>query len=90
MIPPMVIFAGMDQHLAQGTSLLAMVPVSTIGALTHYRLGNVQSDIAPGIVIGALAGGYLGGTAANLIPELYLKFIFALVLCAIATQFIKR
>ncbi len=90
MIPPMVILAGMSQHLAQGTSLLAMVPVSVSGALTHYRLGNVQTDIAPGIVIGALAGGYLGGTTANLLPDLYLKLIFAFVLGAIAIQFIKR
>ena len=90
MIPPMVILAGMPQHLAQGTSLLAMVPVSMIGALTHFRLGNVELDLAPGIVIGALLGGYLGGTSANLLPEFYLKLIFVLVLCAIAVQFIKR
>jgi uncharacterized protein len=90
MIPPMVILAGMSQHLAQGTSLLAMVPVSMTAALTHHKLGNVQLDIVPGIVIGALAGGYLGGTVANLLPELYLKLIFALVLGGIAVQYIKR
>jgi uncharacterized protein len=90
MIPPMVILAGMSQHLAQGTSLLAMIPVSMSATLTHYRLGNVRMDIAPGIVVGALAGGYLGGTAANLLPDLYLKVIFGLVLVAVAVQYFKR
>ena len=77
MVPPMVILAGMSQHLAQGTSLLAMVPIGAAGALTHYRLGNVDTHVAGGLVIGAMAGGYLGGTAANMLPELILKVIFA-------------
>ncbi len=88
MIPPMVILTGMPQHLAQGTSLLAMIPVSMTAAFTHYKLGNVATDLAPGVVAGALAGGYLGGTAANLLPEVYLKLLFALILGGTAVRFI--
>jgi uncharacterized protein len=90
MIPPMVILAGMPQHLAQGTSLLAMVPVSITGALTHYKLGNVQVDLAYGLAPGALIGGYLGGTAAHLLPDLYLKLIFAAVIVWIGLQYLRR
>lgn len=90
MIPPMVILAGMSQHMAQGTSLLAMVPVSISGAWTHYRLGNVQTNLASGLVVGAILGGYLGGTAANLIPELYLKAIFSAVLIWMALSYIRK
>ena len=90
MIPPMVILAGMPQHLAQGTSLLAMIPVSISGALTHYRLGNVQTDLLYGLVVGARVGGYIGGTAANLLPELYLKLIFSAVLIWMALKFIRN
>jgi uncharacterized protein len=90
MIPPMVILAGMPQHLAQGTSLLAMVPVSVSGALTHYRLGNVQVDLLYGLVVGAVVGGYIGGTAANLLPELYLKLIFSAVLIWMALKYIRK
>jgi len=90
MIPPMVILAGMSQHLAQGTSLLAMVPVSVSGALTHYRLGNVQVDLVPGLFVGAVVGGYLGGTAANLLPDLYLKLIFAGVLISMGLKYMRN
>ena len=76
MIPLMVLLAGMDQHLAQGTSLLVMALAGLIGALTHYRLGNVRIDIVWGLATGALAGGYLGATAANLLPDLYLTIVF--------------
>jgi uncharacterized membrane protein YfcA len=89
MIPPMVLLAGMSQHLAQGTSLLAMIPVSTSGALTHYRLGNVDTQIMRGLVIGAIVGGYLGGTAANWLPELYLKIIFSVVLVWLGLKYIR-
>ncbi|HPU30918.1 MAG TPA: sulfite exporter TauE/SafE family protein, partial [Syntrophorhabdaceae bacterium] len=89
MIPPMVILTHMPQQMAQGTSLLAMVPVGLIGAYTHYKLGNVEKSIAPGLVIGAALGGFFGGTVANLIPEFYLKLLFSMVLLWMSIRFIK-
>jgi uncharacterized protein len=77
MIPLMVILSNMEQHLAQGTSLLAMIPVSFSGAMTHYRLGNVRMNVAWGLAIGALIGGFFGAMTANLFPELYLRLFFA-------------
>lgn len=76
MIPLMVLLAGMDQRLAQGTSLLVMVPAGMTGALTHYRLGNVLSEIVWGLALGAMAGGVLGATAANLLSDYYLTMVF--------------
>ena len=77
MVPPMVIVGGMEQHLAQGTSLLAMVPAAATGAATHYRLGNVRTDVAWGLALGSLAGGYAGASTAALLPEPVLRAIFA-------------
>jgi len=89
MIPPMVILAHMPQQMAQGTSLLAMVPVGIMGAYTHYRLGNVDTKIALGLVVGAIVGGYSGGTMANLLPEFYLKLLFSAVLIWMGIRFIR-
>lgn len=80
MIPAMVLFAGMGQHTAQGSSLLAMIPVGVSGSLTHHRLGNVRTDMVAGLSAGAVVGSYLGGATANVLPELYLKYVFAVVL----------
>jgi uncharacterized protein len=77
MVPLIVIFGGMEQHLAQGTSLLAMVPASMSGAYTHYKLGNVKTGIVMGLVVGTLVGGYLGATAAAALGEVYLRAGFS-------------
>ncbi|HEY3275524.1 MAG TPA: sulfite exporter TauE/SafE family protein [Syntrophorhabdaceae bacterium] len=89
MVPLMVMLAGMGQHLAQGTSLLAMVPISISGAFTHYRLGNVRKDIAWGLAAGALAGGFLGAVSAGALPDAYLRVIFAAVGIWMALRYLR-
>ena len=90
MIPAMVILAGMEQHVAQGTSLLAMVPVGITGAFTHYRLGNVRKYLAFGLAGGAIAGGFVGGTVANRLPEFYLKLIFAVIGIWMGIKYLRK
>ncbi|TBH16529.1 sulfite exporter TauE/SafE family protein [Thermus thermamylovorans] len=80
MVPAMVLLLGIDQHTAQGTSLLAMVPASLVGAYAHLRLGNVDTGLAPGLVPGVLLGTFLGGELAHLLPENALRLVFAGVL----------
>ncbi len=80
MVPAMVLILGMSQHTAQGSSLLTMVPAGAVGAFTHWRLGNVQAKLLPGLICGIIAGTFIGGTAANLMPEQPLRILFAVVL----------
>jgi uncharacterized membrane protein YfcA len=90
MIPLMVLLAGLNQHTAQGTSLLVMVPAGLSGALTHYRLGNVQTTIVGGMVMGAMAGGYLGASAANLLSGSTLTIIFCVLGIWMGIRYIRR
>ena len=80
MVPAMVLLAGFTQYTAQGSSLLAMIPVGVVGAYTHWRLGNVSTSILNGLIPGILIGSYLGGSLAHLLPEVALRIIFAVVL----------
>jgi len=80
MVPAMVLLAGFPQHLAQGSSLLAMVPAGAVGAHTHWKLGNVRTDLLPGLIPGILLGTWLGGTFAHVLSEGTLRFVFAGVL----------
>jgi hypothetical protein len=80
MVPVLTLLAGYDQHTAQGSSLLAMIPVGALAAYTHWRIGQVNEKILPwlipGVVVGSLGGAYL----AHSLPELYLRLIFSAVL----------
>jgi len=82
MVPAMVLLAGFSQHLAQGTSLLVMIPAGGVGAFTHWKLGNVATSILAGLVPGIILGAYLGGYIVHFIPDtpLRLAFIAAIIL----------
>ncbi len=80
MVPAMVLFLGFTQHMAQGSSLLAMVPAGGVGAYTHWRLGNVVTAVVPGLILGIILGTFGGGTLAQLLSEAALRVIFAAVL----------
>lgn len=87
MVPVMVLLAGFSQHLAQGTSLLVMVPAGAIGAFTHWKLGNVKSDILYGLIPGILLGAYLGGHFAHFISDNALRLVFTVILIVLGLRY---
>ena len=89
MIVGMVFLAGFDQHTAQGSSLLAMVPGGAVGAYTHWRLGNVEAGLLKGLISGIIVGTYAGGSCAHLLPESALRIIFAAVLIWTGIRYVK-
>ncbi len=86
-VPIMVLLVGLEQHTAQGTSLLAMIPSALVGSYTHYRYGNLAQAHVPGLVVGILLGASAGGLVANQLPELWLRVIFAGVLFWTASRY---
>jgi uncharacterized protein len=77
LVPALVYLLHYDQHLAQGTSLLIMLPPIGLGALRTYWK-NGQVDLLAGIycAIGFLLGGYVGGLIAVPMPSYQLRGIF--------------
>lgn len=83
-VPALIWLLGMDQHKAQGTSLGALLaPVGIFAFMEYYRKGN--ADLRVGLLLGAgfLVGGYFGAVAAQHIPEIWLRRIFAVALVAV-------
>lgn len=85
LVPALVYLLKMDQHVAQGTSLLILLPPVGLGALREYwRQGDV--DLRAGILCAAgfFAGGYLGGMLAVPLPAHRLKMVFGCFLMVAA------
>jgi len=83
-IPALVWLLGMSQLKAQGTSLGALLaPVGIFAFWEYYRNGNADLRVALLLAAGFLVGGYFGAVAAQHIPELWLRRIFAVTLVVI-------
>jgi uncharacterized membrane protein YfcA len=76
LVPLMVVGFGVPQHLAQGTSLAAIVPTSVAGALTHYRQGNVVVSAAIWMGAFGVLGVALGALVALQLPRSLLARVF--------------
>jgi uncharacterized membrane protein YfcA len=89
MVPAMVLLTGLSQHVAQGTSLLVMVPAGSVGAFTHWKLGNVATGILCGLVPGIILGAYLGGYIAHFIAETPLRLAFIAVIVFMGIRYVR-
>ncbi len=89
MVPALVLLAGFEQHPAQGTSLLAMVPAGTVGAYEHWKLGNVRTNLLAGLIPGILIGTYLGGTLAHVLSGRTLTIVFVGVLIWTGIRYLR-
>jgi uncharacterized protein len=87
-VPASTILFGMEQHQAQGVSLLVIVPTALAGAWTHYRRGNVDLRVAVLLSIGAVVGGFIGARVAQLVPGDSLRVIFGILLFYFAMRYL--
>jgi uncharacterized protein len=89
-VPGLVFFLGLDQHHAEATSLLAIVPVAVVGTLRQDHYGNVCRSDA--LVLGLLSvAGAAGGVAlANLLSGSVLRDAFAALMVLVAAQLVRR
>jgi uncharacterized membrane protein YfcA len=81
LVPALAYLLNMDQHVAQGTSLLLQLPPIGIGGLYFYWKQR-HVDLRAGLVcaLGFLCGGYFGSNLALSIPSHDLHALFGIFL----------
>ena len=86
MIPFMVIIAGASQQVAQGTSLVVIVPTAIVASLVLTKKG--VGDLRQGLGMGAAGAIFAlaGALIALHLPSQILRYIFAAVLLIVATK----
>jgi uncharacterized membrane protein YfcA len=90
MVPAMVLLFGFDQHVAQGTSLLVIIPAAAAGSWTHYRRGRLDLRVAAFVAAGGILGAVIGSLSALSLDDALLQRLFALVLFAVAIRMLLR
>jgi uncharacterized membrane protein YfcA len=88
LVPILVLGEGYPQHVAQGVSLLMILPTGIVGAWSHARHGHVLGRILPALMVGGAVGALLGAFLANRIESSTLSRLFALFLLPVSAQMI--
>lgn len=88
-VPLLVLVFGLDQHLAQGTSLAVMIPAGIAGTLVHWRARRLDFGLIWGLVLGVMVGAFLGGQFALVLPERPLQIIFGVILLWTGVRYLR-
>jgi uncharacterized membrane protein YfcA len=90
LVPALILLFGFPQHMAQGTSLLMLVPpVGILAAYTYWKNGMADVRVAGLLCAGFVLGGLLGAKLAVGLPEALLRRIFGAVLLAISLKMLS-
>jgi uncharacterized protein len=84
LVPAMVLLFGFDQHVAQGTSLLVIIPAAALGSFTHHRRGRMALREAAVLGVGGVIGAIVGSTTALALDEDVLRRLFAVLILVVA------
>jgi hypothetical protein len=76
MVPGLVLWMGMDQHRAHGTSVAAIVGAATASVIPFAARGEVDWMSAVWILCGSMAGAYTGARLVSRIPAVWLARAF--------------
>lgn len=89
MVPLLVLWARMPQRKANATSLVAIIPIAiTAVPIYYFRKGTPQVDfhVALFLVIGSVAGAFIGARLLNRIPDRELQLGVAAILLVIGVK----
>ena len=76
-VPALVLFMHMDQRLAHGTSLAAVLPIA-IASLIGYALEDkVDWPVGVLLAVGAVGGAVIGSHILHVLPQRVLGYVFA-------------
>lgn len=85
-VPALVMILRLDQRLANGTSLGAVLPISVSSLITYWSHGNVDWPMAMWLALGAIGGAVLGTRWIHSLPRHILGYMFSVILVITAIR----
>ena len=88
-VPALVMMFAFSQKLAQGTSLVMLLPpIGLLAVINYYKAGYVDFKIAGILIIAFIFGSYFGSKIALGMEEATLKKIFGVFLLVLAIKYL--
>lgn len=81
-VPAVMLITLLEQPVAQGVSLLAMIPTAGTASLIHSKNGAIDMTVLPWVAVGAVCSGPVGALAAVGLPPVVLLSLLITLLVA--------
>jgi len=90
-VPALVFGLGLNQHMAQGTSLAMMIPpIGILAVMSYYKAGQIQMEYAGILALTFVLGAWMGSKWALRINPSVVRLIFGLFMLFAAGRLILR
>ncbi len=86
LVPALVLLSGVPQHMAQGVSLLFIIPTAIVGGWTHHRLGNVETRVVMLLAATSAVLAFVASLVATEIPGTTLRLLFGCLLILVGLR----
>ena len=88
LVPLMVTYLGITQHIAHGTSLAVIVPTAIAGSIVYGFNGNVSIMTAFNLAVGSILGASLGAKWMKSIPAKHLTQLFGVFMILVGIRMV--
>lgn len=87
-VPVLAVVVGLEQAIAQGTSLAVIAPTAAIATYAHVRYGRVDWPSAIPVGLASIVGAGIGAQLALAANPLLLRRLFAGLLVVLAIRLV--
>ena len=88
LVPIMVNYFNITQHIAQGTSMAVVIPTAIVSSVIYGFNGYIDVDLAINLVIGSVIGASIGARVMKKIPAFRLKQLFGIMLVLVGCRMV--
>ncbi|MFP5299504.1 MAG: sulfite exporter TauE/SafE family protein [Actinomycetota bacterium] len=89
MVPFIVLVFDQTQQVAEGTSLLVVVPTAIVGVVAHHRRGLIDADLVVPVALTGTVGAFLGARLALALHPGVLQNIFGVFTIFVAFKLLS-
>ena len=83
-VPAMVLLLGAEDQKAHATAISIILPLTAVSAFFYISNKYVDWGLTGKVILGGIAGGYIGARLLNICPANVLRKIFAVFMIAAA------
>lgn len=76
-VPSMILLLDLDEHRSHATAISIILPLTIVSAFFYIKSDYVDWNVTWKVIVGGMAGGYIGAKLLNICPANVLRKIFA-------------